>query len=209
VAQLTPFDPEYHLDVDRKLAAGLERITQAMKVMLWDAAKNHGLSPLQVEVLTHLLYRPEGSARVGLLARECDVTQPTMSDAVTALQKKSLVKKARAPEDSRSSMIFLSAKGRALAVRLAAWNEALKRTLTQLPDDGKVSVMRFLFDVIASLQRDGVITVARMCLTCRYFRPHGDPADSTRHFCALLQLPLPEQALRIDCPEHELASSRE
>jgi DNA-binding MarR family transcriptional regulator len=207
VAELTPFDPEYHLDVDRKIAAALERIGQGVKVMLWHEATSHRLSPLQVGVLTHLLHPPEGSGRVGQLARELDVSQPTMSDTVAALEKKKLITKGPAAADSRSSAIALTARGRAVAIRLAGWNQTLRRALEHLPDDGKVPVMRFLFDLIASLQQTGFITVARMCITCRYFRPDGDPTQPGRHFCALLKVPLAESALRIDCPEHELASS--
>jgi DNA-binding MarR family transcriptional regulator len=205
VAELTPFDPEYHLDVDRKIAAALERIGQGMKVMLWDEAKRHGLSPLQVGALTNLLHAPEGTGRVGQLAREFDVSQPTMSDAVAALEKKGLIHKSPAAADSRSSALALTATGRALAVLLPGWNEPLRHRLDDLPDEGKVAVMRFLYDVIASLQQARFITVARMCISCRYFRPDGDPTEAGRHFCALLKVPLAESALRIDCPEHELA----
>jgi DNA-binding MarR family transcriptional regulator len=207
VAELTPFDAEYHLDVDRKIAVALERIGQGMKVMLWDEAKRHGLSPLQVGVLTKLLHPPEGSGRVGQLARESDVSQPTISDAVAALEKKGLIRKGPRNADSRSSALALTAKGRALAVRLSGWNEPLRHRLGDLADDGKVSVMRFLYEVIASLQQAGFVTVARMCISCRYFRPDGDPTEPGRHFCALLKVPLAESALRIDCPEHELAPS--
>jgi DNA-binding MarR family transcriptional regulator len=208
VEELTPFDPEYHLDVDRKIAAALERIGQGMKVMLWDEAKRHGLSPLQVGALTNLLHAPDGSGRVGQLARESDVSQPTMSDAVAALEKKGLIHKGPAATDSRSSALALTAKGRALAVQLSGWSEPLRNRLGDLPEEGKVTVMRFLYDVIASLQQARFITVARMCISCRYFRPDGDPTEPGRHFCALLKVPLPESALRIDCPEHELASSQ-
>lgn len=65
--------------------------------------------------------------------------------------------------------------------------------------------MQTLYEVIAELQRAGVITVARMCVTCRHFRP--DAHDGERpHHCALLDVALAEESLRIDCPEHEQAA---
>jgi DNA-binding MarR family transcriptional regulator len=205
VADLTPFDAEYHLDVDRKIAAALERVAQALKVMLWDEAKTHRLSPLQAGVLIHLLSVPEPAARVGSLARDFDVSQPTMSDAVAALHRKGLITKRSTASDARAATLSLTADGKALAVRMGGWNETLRTRLKQLPDDDKSVVLRFLFDLIRSLQEAGVITVARMCITCRFFRPHGDPTQPGRHFCALLKVPLEESALRIDCPEHVLA----
>ncbi|MGH3088675.1 MAG: hypothetical protein ACRDSJ_15325 [Rubrobacteraceae bacterium] len=72
-------------------------------------------------------------------------------------------------------------------------------------DEEKEVVMRFLMRLIASLQRDGVITVARMCVSCRFFREHAHPGDAAAHHCALLDAPLANHDLRVDCPEHEPA----
>jgi hypothetical protein len=66
--------------------------------------------------------------------------------------------------------------------------------------------MRFLMRFISALQGAGVITVARMCVSCRFFRPDAHPADASAHHCALLDLPLSEADLRTDCPEHEPAA---
>jgi hypothetical protein len=73
-----------------------------------------------------------------------------------------------------------------------------------LPAEGQLTLMLSLYELIADLQRRRVITVARMCITCRHFRAnvHGRNA----HHCALLDLPLAQPSLRIDCPEHELAA---
>jgi hypothetical protein len=58
--------------------------------------------------------------------------------------------------------------------------------------------------LIAALQNVGIITLARMCRTCRFFRPDHHPGGAPHH-CALLDKPLAERELRLDCPEHEAA----
>lgn len=58
--------------------------------------------------------------------------------------------------------------------------------------------------LIARLHAAGVITVARMCVTCRFFRKDQHDDSSTPHHCNLLDMPLKRRDLRLDCPEHEL-----
>ena len=64
--------------------------------------------------------------------------------------------------------------------------------------------MRFLMRLIGTLQGSGVVTVARMCVTCRFFRRDVHPGSASPHHCGLLDVPLGVGDLRADCPEHEL-----
>lgn len=46
------FDPKNQIkDVSSKIVAGLERISEAFKVLLWEKAKALGLSPIQIQIL--------------------------------------------------------------------------------------------------------------------------------------------------------------
>jgi hypothetical protein len=68
-------------------------------------------------------------------------------------------------------------------------------------------MLRSLMALIRSLQEAGVVTVARMCLTCRHFGRGEGPGADAPHYCHLLEEPLPEAELRLDCPEHETAGA--
>jgi DNA-binding MarR family transcriptional regulator len=187
-------------DLDARLAAAIERAGQAMRVQLWDRAKEHGLSPTQLQVLLRLATDPPARRKVGAIAAELDVTHPTISDAVTVLRRKGLVEP-RAP--GRAAPLTLSGRGWALTEDLATWHERTRRALASFADEDKQASLRFLLDLIAALQRAGVVTVARMCVTCRFFRPDAHPGDARRHHCALLDTPMSDGELRVDCPEHE------
>jgi hypothetical protein len=63
--------------------------------------------------------------------------------------------------------------------------------------------MHFLMELAGSLQRSGLITVARMCVTCRFLRREVRPGEAFPHHCGLLDVPLGGSNLRVDCPEHE------
>lgn len=174
-------------DVDAKLAAALERAGQALRVQMWDKAKQHGLSPTQLQVLLRL-------------AAELDVTHPTVSDAVAVLRRKGLVERQTA---SRTATLGLSDPGRTLADDLADWHQRTRQQLAALPEADKHATLRFLLDLIAGLQRSGAITVARMCVTCRFFRRDEHPEAIRPHHCALVDMALADGELRVDCAEHE------
>jgi DNA-binding MarR family transcriptional regulator len=187
-------------DVDAKLVAALERVGQALRVQMWDKAKQHGLSPTQLQVLLRLASDPPARRRIGVLAAGLDVTHPTVSDAVAVLRRKGLVERDPA---SRKAALSLSARGQAAAAELADWDQRTRRALADLPVADKHAALRLVLDLIAGLQSSGAITVARMCVTCRFFRRDAHPEPARPHHCALVDAPLGSGELRVDCAEHE------
>lgn len=201
------FDIErQHRDVDSKIAAALERLTQAFRVLLWEKNKTENLSPIQIQLLVYLLYHPADKATLGQLAREFTLTPATISDAITTLEKKTLVTRKWQKTDRRVAVANLTTEGRKTARKLSTWANLLRENLTRVGSSEKAIVLKVLMQLIASLQQAGVITVARMCITCKYFQPHAHPHT---HHCRLLDKPLREDELRLDCAEQEAAEDGE
>jgi DNA-binding MarR family transcriptional regulator len=186
--------------IDAKLAAALERVGQALRVQMWHAARHHGLSPTQLQVVLRLASDPPARRRIGALAAELDVTHPTVSDAVAVLRRKGLVDRDPA---SRKGALTLSPRGQAVAVELADWDRRTREQLADLADADKQATLGLLLDLIAGLQRSGAITIARMCVTCRFFRRNAHPDSDRPHHCALVDAPMGTGELRVDCGEHE------
>lgn len=202
------FEPSsQHGDVDKKILAALERLSQALRVRLREEAQERGLSPIQAQFLVHLLFHGTELRRVGRLAEEFDLTPATVSDAVGSLEKKGLVERYPWPGDRRIATLRLTPEGEEAARGIATWANAVEGSLPASSSEEKEVVMQFLMGLIASLQRAGVVTVARMCVSCRFYRPDAHPGKESPHHCALLDLPLARSDLRADCPEHELAAS--
>jgi DNA-binding MarR family transcriptional regulator len=202
------FEPSsQHGDVDKKVVASLERLSQVLRVLLRKAAHERGLSPIQARFLVHLLFHGPELRRVGRLAEEFGLTPATVSEAVGSLEKKGLVNRDPWAGDGRVATLRLTLAGEEAARGIATWANAVEGSLFAASPGEKEVVMRFLMDLIASLQTAGVVTVARMCVSCRFFRPDAHPDEEFPHHCALLDLPLARSDLRADCPEHELAAS--
>lgn len=189
-------------DLDDKLVAALERVGRALRVQLWDAATDQGLSPTQLQVLLRLSADAPERRRVGALADDLDVTHPTISDAVAVLLRKGLVAR---EGDARRAPLVLTADGHSRVNAVAGWAERTRAALAELPPTDKERTLRLTMDLIAQLQRTGAITVARMCVTCRFFRPDAHPGARQPHHCALINTPMADAELRVDCAEHQAA----
>jgi DNA-binding MarR family transcriptional regulator len=185
--------------VDAKLVGALDRAGHALDAELRRGARAQGLTATQARVLVRLSAEPVERRRVGPLAAEFDVRQPTVSDAVSALERKGLVRRRTARDDGRAVDLELTGRGRGLAAALRNWDERVRASLGELTAERKEAALSLLLELLADLNRQGVIAEARMCTTCRFFRRRGD----SRAYCRLLEIELAPADLRVDCPEHE------
>jgi DNA-binding MarR family transcriptional regulator len=185
--------------LDAKLLGALDRAGHALDAELRRGARTQGLTATQARVILRLRAVPIEPRRVGALAVEFDLRQPTVSDAVSALERKGLVRRRSAREDARAVDLELTARGRRLAAALGGFDERVRASIEPLAPEEKESALSLLLELLADLNRQGVIAEARMCTTCRFFdRQRGSAA-----YCKLLEIPLEPRELRVDCPEHE------
>ncbi|NRQ31829.1 winged helix-turn-helix transcriptional regulator [Nonomuraea sp. NN258] len=192
-------------EVERRLADALERLGHGLRSLAQRSAREHGLSPLQQQAVLALVRQPAARREVSALAAEFDVTSPTMSDAVAALERKGLV--TRSPGlDGRRRLLSLTDAGQQVARELAPWDGPLLEAFARLPAPDRDTTLHSLLRVIADLQRQGVVSVARTCTTCRFFEPDAHADASAPHHCHLLRVPLPLADLRTDCSEHQPAT---
>lgn len=185
---------EQNADFDKKIVAGLERLTQVFRQLLWDQAKEYQLSPIQVQILVFIRYhRPEYN-NVSNLAREFGVTKPTVSDAVKTLEQKNLLLKISDPGDSRRSSLQLTQQGEDIALKSARYSDPFTGWLEGIAPQEKETLWKHIAGLIISFNRAGVISVQRTCYNCRYY-------EAGAHYCNLLEKQLLLKDIRIDCPE--------
>ena len=194
------FDPgAQHDQVDYKLIASLDRIAQALKALMWESGKEHGLTPIQMQCLIFLKHHGDEKRRAGQLAKEFDVTPATVSQAIRVLLKKELIEKERLPDDARIQILNLTSKGSEVCGKIENWANALLPHLPSQTSNEKVSALSFLTGLIETLHNAGKISVARQCTTCRFFRE----AEQGAFYCKLLEKDMSASQLRVDCQEHE------
>jgi DNA-binding MarR family transcriptional regulator len=197
-----PLPPDQPLD--KRVTIGLAKIGIALKQQAWAEAGGRGLTPTQGQVLALLRANPDG-LRLGALAEQLGVTAATTSDSVTALQRKGLVTKEPMAGDGRGVIVLLTPTGTREAAAAAAWPDFLLEAVGELSSIEQATFLRALVSMIRTLQEKGRIPVARMCVSCRFFRPyqHDDPARP--HHCAFVDAPFGDGELRLDCPDFRTA----
>jgi len=189
------------LSTESKIVASLERISQAFRVLLWQESKDFSLSPLQVQVLIFLLHHDMDKRKVSYLADEFNMTKATISDTIKSLEQKGLILKVADPLDIRSYSINLTIKGKEIAEKTSFFTKEIHTPIDKLHQEDKENMLLGLFDIIRHLNKSGVITIQRMCLTCSHYKK---AEDGQNHFCTLLNQDLHTSDLRIDCPEHQV-----
>lgn len=187
--------------LDRKVLAAVDRLGRALRAARQVAATRHQLSQLGVGLIETLSDgRPR---RVGDLAGELDVSQPTVSDAVATLAKRGLIARERDPDDLRSTLIRLTDEGVDLAADLSSEIGPILTARSGTASE-RATTLRVLLGEIGRLQHAGVITVNRSCLTCRHYQPSTGRSAAR---CLLLGAALRDRDLRVDCAEHQAARS--
>ncbi len=195
----TIFNPTHQeTNLSSKIVAGLERISEAFKVLLWEKAKLLGLSPIQIQILIFINYHKLEFCNVSHLAKEFNVTKPTISDAVKVLVHKTLIEKVFSSSDSRRYAIQLSNSGKTVVSKTENFAHPLKKQLNTIDNDDLESTFNTLSKLIYKLNQIEVLTVQRTCYGCRFYQKNNN-----QHFCSLLDKELLNSEIRIDCNEFE------
>lgn len=193
------FNPEQQeKDISSKIVAGMERISEVFKILLWEKAKLVGLSPIQIQILIFIAFHKRKLCNVSHLAKEFNVTKPTISDAIRILDKKGLILKDFSSSDSRSYLITLSQLGTEIVSQTYDFSNPLKKQVDSLSQSELESLFRTLSQLIYKLNRNGILSVQRTCYGCKFYEKQKDS-----DYCNLLQKELVNQEIRLDCPEYE------
>lgn len=183
--------------IDHKIIVAFERISQALRTMAWNSGKQQQLNPVQSQLLIFLLRHPNAASSITALAREFGVSKASLSETVSALEKKGLINKAATRSDLRNFNIRLMPEGLQAAAEAAQYTNLLTAALGNLPAPGKEVLFDALGSLIFELHNSGVVPVQRMCLSCHYHEMRNDG-----HFCRLLEKQLAVAALQVDCADH-------
>ena len=125
-------------DVDAKIIVALERVAAVFRAALWRVGKEYKLSPLQIQVLIFLKFHDLEKRKVSYLAKEFNLSKPTISETVRTLLKKSLIEKEVDPVDTRSYSMHLTDQGNQIVEAVSFFANDLKDGLTQWTKAEKV-----------------------------------------------------------------------
>ncbi len=184
--------------MDQKIVAALERISQVVRTLAWKTGQLLGLNPIQAQILKFLLHHGQQNNQISSLAKEFTITKASMSDTISSLERKNLVRKMYAAGAVRNFRVELTSEGEQTAEKVTLYAQNLFLSVRKLPIPDKHQLFSVLGNIIFDLHTSGVITVQRMCYTCKYYETQRE-----QHYCKLLQKSLLTEQLQIDCSDHQ------
>ena len=191
-------------ELDSKLTVAFQKIADIFRVLQWNISKEHGISPIQAQILIFLKYHKESKRKVNILATKFNLTKPTISDAIKALTGKGLISKQNDKEDGRSYLINLTDSGKDLVRKIENYPASIIKSLNQIDNEDQETVYEAILKLIFNLSKSGLINPPDMCYCCSHFQEGG---AGEPHFCNLMKISLTSETLRIDCPEFEEKSA--
>ena len=193
------FNPDQQQnDLSSKIVVGLERISEVFKLLLWEKAKSIGLSPIQIQILVFVAFHKPELCNVSHLAKEFNITKPTISDAVKMLNDKGMIEKDYSSADSRSYSISLSALGKKVVAQTSDFSQPLQTQIDRFSPAELDGLYNSLNQLIFKLNRTGLLSVQRTCYGCKFYEKNNGT-----HYCKLLQKELLNKDIRLDCKEFE------
>ncbi|MBL8859919.1 MAG: winged helix-turn-helix transcriptional regulator [Planctomycetes bacterium] len=190
-----------------RVVAGLSRIGAVLRSEARQGARDRKLTPTQGQILACLAARPGTRLRLNDIAATLAITAATASESVRVLTEKGLVRKRRDPTDARALGLELTASGKREAQRTAQWPDLLVSAAAELEPREQDALLKAVVKIVKRLQDDGRVQAARLCVTCRHFRPKAHDDPERPHHCALVDAAFGDRHLRVDCDEHEPAES--
>ncbi len=184
--------------MNSKIIYGLERLSDAFKTLLWEKAKQHNISPIQIQIILFITNHKTELCNVSHLAREFNITKPTVSDAVRVLIKKGYLNKDHSNQDNRSYNLFVTDSGKEIIEKVSGYTTPLQTALKASNKEQLEDLYSAITVLIDKLNRQGVIQVQRTCFGCRFYENKGQ-----KHHCNLLNKVLQETEIRLDCSEYE------
>lgn len=202
MAKESTFNPEYQAantaNTASKVVVALERLSEAFRVLLWLEAKEHGLSPIQVQILTFLLHYPDKMKTVTHLASDFNMTKATISDAIKTLESKELLKRKADTYDNRSHILLLTKEGKNIAKKVEKFAQPMQGSVNGMPPEKQGVLLEQLMNLIQDLNQNLITTPQRMCFNCRFHEK-----KSKAHYCQFFKINMKTGDLRIDCMAFE------
>ncbi|WP_440053493.1 MarR family winged helix-turn-helix transcriptional regulator [Pseudoalteromonas sp. T1lg65] len=176
----------------------VERLAELLKVGARKAVAEHGLQPVQLEVLHYLSLCNRFSDTPMAVTEYLGLTKGTVSQTIKVLEKKELVVKELDIIDKRITHLRLSIAGNKLVketIPTALFVNACNSLSEQTQEDIAAALQQLL---LALLNANGLKTFG-VCKSCRY----NSQTDKGSYFCELVNQPLADEDIELICREHE------
>lgn len=177
----------------------VERLGELLRVDSRQATRDHGLQPVQLEVMHYLSICNRFSDTPMAVTEYLGLTKGTVSQTLKVLEKKELLSKKLDEIDKRISHLKLTAKGEKLLNKTIPTTMFVK-ACEALPDKKQSEITSSLKQLLITLLQANDLKTFGVCSSCRY----NSKTENGGYFCRLVEQPLSVEDIELICREHEV-----
>lgn len=139
-----------NVDLTSSIVRSFVELGQILRALLSAHAEDHGLSPLQLQIIIYLFDKEEGTRQADL-AVIFQLSKPTISVALRSLLQKKLVRKKQHGEDRRMFLLGLTERGMEVAQVARFYPEPVRKLVATIPATEKKILLRNIKGIIDRL----------------------------------------------------------
>ena len=175
----------------------IERIANLLRANRWRAGQEFGLQPVHLQVLGYLSQCNRYSDTSVVLGKYLGITKGTLSQSITLLVNKGLLKKVGDHKDKRVIHLKLTGLGLASTAKLGFTNmyEQLEQELNTADIE---MTQRYLQLLLSSMQKLDLSSSFGVCHTCKHFVV----LKENKFQCGLTEELLTMEETELLCHEH-------
>lgn len=185
--------------VNKNILAAFDKIMTIYRLSLWDIGKVENISPTQIQFIEFTNDNPENLCTLTNIAKEFDLTKPTVSDSIRNLEKKGYINKKTDKNDARVQYFSLTGKGAGIINKIKSRKDRIFDMIGTTGLEEKIIISSFLTKLILNFYQDGTIQSARTCLNCYNFVKNANPLSDSPHYCSFAKIYMAEPELRTYC----------
>ncbi|MCB1661869.1 MAG: winged helix-turn-helix transcriptional regulator [Pseudomonadales bacterium] len=176
----------------------VERLSELLRVDARQKGAEHGLLPVQLEVLHYLSICNQYSDTPMAVTEYLGQTKGTVSQTLKVLENKALLVKVSDEKDKRTTHLSLSPKGRRLVNEIIPTPKFV-RACEALPEATQETIIISLNQLLSSILSANGMKTFGVCHSCRHNRKTKDKD----FYCDLVKQPLSVDEVQLICREHE------
>jgi MarR family transcriptional regulator, organic hydroperoxide resistance regulator len=177
----------------------LERLSAYLRIDSRQSLINHGLQPIQLEVLHYLSVCNRFSDTPMAVTEYLGQTKGTVSQTIKLLEERGLLEKIDDKLDKRVAHLKLTDAGKSL-LKETLPTPLFVKACDDLTDKEQEQITVAFDLLLKKIIQTNELKSFGVCKTCRY----NSHSDKDGHFCNLVQVKLGIKDTQLICREHSL-----
>lgn len=140
-------------DLNAQLVLNFEKLGKIIENLLWRQATEHGISPLQIQILLSIHYTKDALS-ASQLAKQFNLSKATISVALRPLEEKKMLLRKNSEKDGRIVHLHLTDWGKQIAHISGFYLEPLHQIVTPISNEEKEIILKNVKGILGKFEQE-------------------------------------------------------